>query len=76
MKAPCNGPMSISPLNAVDALISKPALRAHPIAELVPHMTPDQYGALVDDIHEYGLRTPIVMYEGMVLDGRNRASMA
>ena len=53
--------------------MTKPALRAHPIAELVPHMTPDQYGALVHDIQEHGLRTPIVMYEGMVLDGRNRA---
>ena len=53
--------------------ITKPALRAHPIAELVPDMTPDQYGALRDDIREHGLRTPTVMYEGMVLDGRNRA---
>ena len=51
----------------------KPALRAHPIAELVPDMTPDQYSALRHDIREHSLRTPIVMYEGMVLDGRNRA---
>jgi len=53
--------------------MTRPTLRAHPIAELVPDMTPDQYGALVDDIREHGLRTPIVMYEGMVLDGRHRA---
>jgi hypothetical protein len=53
--------------------MTKAALRAHPIAELVPDMTPDQYGALRDDIREHGLRTPTVMYEGMVLDGRNRA---
>src|SRR5262245_31081606 len=53
--------------------MTKPALRAHPIAELVPSMTPDQYGALLDDIRECGLRTPVVMYEGMVLDGRHRA---
>src|SRR5262249_51620609 len=32
-----------------------------------------QYSALVDDIREHGLRTPIVMYEVMVLDGRHRA---
>jgi hypothetical protein len=51
----------------------KPALRAHPIAELVPYMTPDQYSALRHDVREHSLRTPIVMYEGMVLDGRNRA---
>jgi hypothetical protein len=53
--------------------MTKLALRAHPIAELVPDMTPDQYGALRDDIREHGLRTPTVMYEGMVLDGRNRS---
>src|SRR5262245_19800354 len=53
--------------------LTMPALRAHAIAELVPYMTPDQYGALLDDIREHGLRTPIVMYEGMVLDGRHRA---
>src|SRR5262245_13792587 len=51
----------------------RPALRTHPIADLVPYMTPDQYGALLDDIREHGLRIPIVMYEGMVLDGRHRA---
>jgi hypothetical protein len=73
MKTHCNEPISASPWNAVNARMTEPALRAHPIAELVPHMTPDQYGALVHDIHEHGLRTPIVMYEGMVLDGRNRA---
>jgi len=53
--------------------MTKPALRAHRIAELVPYMTLDQYSALVDDIREHSLRTPIVMYEGMVLDGRHRA---
>src|SRR5262245_50445341 len=73
MKAPCNGPISASPWNAVNALMTKPALRAHPIAELVPYMTPDQYSALLDDIRKHGLRMSVVMYEGMVLDGRHRA---
>jgi len=73
MKAPCNEPISASPWNAVNALMTKPALRAHPIAELVPYMTSDQYSALLDDIREHGLRTPIVTYESMVLDGRHRA---
>src|SRR5215510_15544124 len=53
--------------------MTKRALRAHPIAEFVPYMTPDQYSALRDDIREQGLQTPVVMYEGMVLDGRHRA---
>ena len=34
--------------------MTKPALRAHPIAELVPDMTPDQYSALRYDIREHG----------------------
>src|SRR5215510_2437300 len=34
--------------------MTRPTLRAHPIAELVPDMTPDQYGAAVDDIREHG----------------------
>ena len=53
--------------------MTKPVPRAHAIAELVPDMTSDQYDALVNDIREHGLQTPIVMYEGMVLDGRHRA---
>src|SRR5262249_10716080 len=32
--------------------MTKPALRAHPMAELVPHMTADHYSALVQDIRE------------------------
>ena len=72
MKAPGNGPISASSWNAANARMTKPALRAHPIAELVPYMTADQYGPLLDDIREHGLRMPIVMYEGMVLDGRHR----
>ena len=40
--------------------MTRPALRAHPIAELVPDMTLDQYSALRYDIREHGLRTPIV----------------
>src|SRR5262249_24845415 len=53
--------------------MTRQALRAHPIAELVPDMTPDPYVAVVDDIREHGLGAPIVMDEGMVLDGRHRA---
>lgn len=47
-------------------------MKAHPAAELFPLMQGDEFDALVADIREHGQRTPIVMYQGLVLDGRNR----
>src|SRR3954470_3695005 len=44
----------------------------HPIAELFPAMAPSDYAALVVDIRENGLAEPIWVYEGKILDGRNR----
>lgn len=44
----------------------------HPIANIYPMMTGDDYRALVDDIRENGQREPIYLYEDMILDGRNR----
>ena len=35
-------------------------------------MTGDAFEALVDDIRQNGLREPIVVHEGMILDGGNR----
>ena len=48
------------------------ALGVHPAAELFPLMKGPELGLLVEDIDEHGLREPIVMYQGLVLDGRNR----
>lgn len=45
---------------------------AHPAAELFPMMPPDELAALAADIEANGLRLPIVMHKGLVLDGRNR----
>lgn len=47
-------------------------LDAHPFADLFPMMDGPDFDLLVDDIRENGLRAPIVLYEGRVLDGRNR----
>lgn len=44
----------------------------HPAAEIFPLMTDEEFSGLVEDIREHGLIEPIVLYEGMVLDGRNR----
>ncbi|HQU46522.1 MAG TPA: hypothetical protein PK867_27190, partial [Pirellulales bacterium] len=48
------------------------ALGVHPAAELFPLMRGPEFGLLVEDISEHGLREPIVIYQGLVLDGRNR----
>lgn len=47
-------------------------LEIHPLALLFPPMGCDEMIALVEDIRQSGLRDDIVLYEGMVLDGRNR----
>lgn len=44
----------------------------HPAAELFPMMPDDQYRELLNDIKTNGLREPIVVYQGKILDGRNR----
>jgi ParB-like chromosome segregation protein Spo0J len=48
-------------------------LNHHPIANLFPEMTGSDYDALVKDIKSNGLIEPITLFEGKILDGRNRA---
>jgi len=45
----------------------------HPLAELIPPMSEDEFRELRDDIRAVGLREPITLFEGKVLDGRHRA---
>lgn len=47
-------------------------LTPHPLAELFPMLPDQEIRELADDIVTYGQRVPIVLLDGMVLDGRNR----
>lgn len=47
-------------------------LRAHPYADIFPRLEGESLRGLIDDITQHGLREPITIYKGQVLDGRNR----
>jgi hypothetical protein len=48
------------------------ALEFHPLANLFPMMTDAEIDDLGDDMVAHGQRKKIMLYEGMILDGRNR----
>lgn len=45
---------------------------AHPAATIFPLMNGDELNGLVEDVRAHGLLEPIVLCDGLVLDGRNR----
>jgi hypothetical protein len=56
----------------VDHAKGSMTIKAHPTANLFEMLKGDELRELAADIKAKGLQTPIVMYEGMILDERNR----
>lgn len=44
----------------------------HPLANAFPLLTGEAFDELVEDVKVNGVLDPVVMYEGKILDGRNR----
>ena len=51
-------------------------LAVHPLAKLIPLITPGDLDRLIDDVRDNGVNEPLIMFEGQVLDGRNRLAVA
>lgn len=49
-------------------------LKQHPLSAAFPPMGADDFAALVEDIRANGQREPVIVFEGMVLDGWHRYS--
>jgi len=47
-------------------------LRFHSLSTIFPTIDGPEFAELVSDIAAHGLREPIVLYQGEILDGRNR----
>ena len=47
-------------------------LKFHPLADLLPLMEGDDFDGLVADIKANGIRQHIALWQGQILDGRNR----
>jgi ParB-like chromosome segregation protein Spo0J len=47
-------------------------MKHHPIADVWPMMEEDKIAELADDIRKNGQLVPVWLYEGKILDGRNR----
>jgi N6-adenosine-specific RNA methylase IME4/ParB-like chromosome segregation protein Spo0J len=48
------------------------AIEFHPLADVLPLLEGAEFDRLVEDIREQGLLNPITIYQGKILDGRNR----
>lgn len=48
-------------------------MKFHPVADLFPRMSAEDFAALREDIRAHGVLDPIWVWKGQVIDGRHRA---
>ena len=54
------------------AALASGKLQYHPLADLFPLLEGEAFDELVEDIRVHKVREPIWLYQGKILDGRNR----
>src|SRR5215471_5387302 len=47
-------------------------LEFHPLSQIFPLIEGAEFDELVEDIRTHGVREPIWLYQGQIIDGRNR----
>lgn len=52
------------------------SLRPHPVADLLPMMSDDEYDQFLEDVRKNGVREPLWVSGDLVLDGRHRLRAA
>ena len=51
-------------------------LRLHPLAHAIPQVSEKEFFELATDVKRHGVRNPITIFDGQVLDGRHRLAVA
>lgn len=47
-------------------------MKIHPVCALFPEMTPEEYETLKESISKNGVREPVVVHKGFLVDGKHR----
>jgi Protein of unknown function (DUF3102)/ParB/Sulfiredoxin domain len=60
------------PESEANVLPARRPVEFHPASAIIPPMTPAEYRRLVEDIRRHGVREPVLIHSGLLLDGRER----